>query len=422
MQLIEKEFLTHLLRTPADRSNAIEFGVADDWFTDFDCREVWRVLRDEKGVLSDEYIAHLGIQWESPPITTEFSLLQQALFKEYLSDKLTKKVQATLLQKVDVLDKIAAIDTAMKEIQTAAATCSNTMSLLDEMPALLEDYFDTTQHPLFPWQVLNKITNGVGKEDLIYIYGHSKSMKTWIWLLCIYNMWYKQRLPIACISFEMSHFTLLRRLTAYHAKINYASLLQKTLSDMELERYKNAMHELLEFRKTVPLSYYKVKNNGVKSLLHIRVLAERLKPRVIYIDALNKLGVKWEEHVKVSQQLKDITRTIAPVIATVQAKVGLKRDKHGKGKEEQATPEDEVGGSVSFIQDCDLLLRTARIDNNLINLTVAASRETPGLSFNLKVNLAYSFEVVDQERGIIEQDRVPMPIDADEGEQADAMD
>lgn len=263
------------------------------------------------------------------------------------------------------------------------------------------------------WDVLDTYTTGWQPATYTVLFSKSKSYKTWIllqWALQAYKMGYF----VVFFSREMTAFQLFKRLdsllmgTPYsYFKYGFPSkeVLDNFVEDIQAEVTKSTGRFLVldqsgsDEKPEIDFLYHKVAT---------------LKPDIVFVDGIyliqGKGVAEWERVKFVSNRLKQMSIQLnVPVVGTTQATRSSKGGDLKKG---------DVGSTVAFEQDCDLLLAINRmvdsvkekIMNELVIRSIA-SRE--GEDIALKVTpdfdkMYFSAEAM-QEEDIIETPDYDMP-------------
>lgn len=206
------------------------------------------------------------------------------------------------------------------------------------------------------WDVLDNYTTGWLPATYTVLFSKSKSYKTWILLQWALHAW-RQGYSVLLFSREMNAPQLYKRVDALCTNTPYNYFRHGFPNIDEFNKFSDKLRT--EVAK--PSSTFTVMDQtGIDDKPEIEYLYNKvslLKPDIVFIDGIyliqGKGNAEWERIKYVSNQIKQMAlRLNIPVVGTTQATRDSKSKSLGKG---------DVGGTVAFEQDCDLLLAINRI-------------------------------------------------------------
>lgn len=261
----------------------------------------------------------------------------------------------------------------------------------------------------FPWEELNKVTQGIHSEDFIVIFGRPKSLKSWLAAKIVAHAYLYGNKRILIYSCEMSTALFEDRLACAIHELSYTQLKEGTLSDTDWRWYKAAVRNLAadEKKDSVEGRHRSIKfcshmddprGGGVS---HLMAKIEEFDPDLVVVDSFYKMkddrtgkrSVNWEAQYGITQDLKGVTQVMhIPVIAVTQ--------RHRSKKEENTDEQDlgDVAYADAVGQEAEAVYRVKKeqtLPDGSIQLRVvmAGSRETAVGGFILHAIPATKFDL-----------------------------
>lgn len=282
----------------------------------------------------------------------------------------------------------------------------------------------------YPWEVLNKVTQGMLPGEFILFYGRPKSMKTWVLLtLATFAYDYASR-RVLVYTREMTPQQMMDRCVCLLIGAPYSAYKEGTLAEIKvpeggtMEDRFYALVDSMEsdeqtcaletgFNKSLIITSDRddPKGGGVQGL---RQKVEDHKPDLICADALylmrndragGKRSVKWDDQAAITQDLKDLALDVnKPLVGTTQAK----RDSEEKKGQSVAN----ISFSDSYGMDCDLAVEIIKKkitdEINELALAITGAREINITGFAINGNAATNFgplyEKFRDEAGVVQLD------------------
>lgn len=195
------------------------------------------------------------------------------------------------------------------------------------------------------------LTLGIQPHEFVSILGFSSIGKSTLGQMMVFNAWTQNKKPMY-VSLEMENKALLRKWDTMLMNFDYNRFKSNQLTEPEINSWRNKYDEL------------KHKENDIICLDDVRrctpdkIYAEmvRWKPDICCIDYLslmdsgraNSINNSWEKIMYLTQTLKQISRTLKiPIIGIAQT---------NRSSKEVGAQLDNVGGSISVVQDSDIVL------------------------------------------------------------------
>ena len=203
-------------------------------------------------------------------------------------------------------------------------------------------------------RLLDNVTNGWQKSDLIILAGRPAMGKTALALsMCLHPV-LEQKKPVAVFSLEMSNEQLVSRIQSSLSGVNVSQIVKKKLSMDEIDTISREAISL----KTAPLYIDDTPNI---SLLDLKGKARKLKKEygieLIVIDYLQlmrsglKINSREQEIAEISRGLKGLAKELnIPVIALSQ----LSRGVESRGDKKPMLQDLRESGQIE--QDADMVL------------------------------------------------------------------
>ena len=399
---LEAEILSYLAKVPKGRKAIHELGVDHTWFGDIIHQRVFKIIMDSDGVITDQVIQYQGgTNWETVVHSSGHTVetMIEAFQSSVLNSELISLFEELSNKGGNPHDIFIEAVKGLKGLEKFTGNIKEDLMFLSGISEVWENYIISKERKgltgfPWPWITLNKYTAGINKGEFILFYGHPKAMKTWLWLKTAHNLWEKVKIPIALTSkSEMSKELLRRRWVALHAKVDYELFIQGRLKKKDEEKVTAAIEEIKELRKDAPVYFPEIRGVGEDAAREIRRKIEELEVAVFFLDAFNKLGLKWEELAAASKGAKETAQdTGCPIIGTAQTNRNLIRTSSGA----KSTPDQDMAGSINMVQDVDVLIGTTKIGPSRLSLRLAAMRECPEKELLLKVVPAVYLDELEQ--------------------------
>lgn len=285
------------------------------------------------------------------------------------------KMRVELIEVADKITQYADFNPrlGLDSIREAAAELSsrheetNDLLLSGAFDELWEDYQmvatnkGVTGLP-WPWDPLNKATQGIHKGNYYVIYGRPKNMKTWValYISTLLNMYCNARVLI--FSLEMPAKQIVRRIAAIRTCVDYKKLISGELQPHDRDRFFSELYKLKEDAENdlaggprVPalLVTSGAGGSGI-SFLHSKI--REFRPDFVLVDGMylmqddrqKKRTIDWKAIAHISQDLKrTATEFGIPVMATAQA--NRKADKNAnKADVGDIAYADAIGQDTDF--------------------------------------------------------------------------
>jgi replicative DNA helicase len=231
----------------------------------------------------------------------------------------------------------------------------------------------------WPWEVLNRATQGIQPDDYVVFYGRPKNMKTWV--LCALIAWaFENGKRFLVYTKEMTPDNLYQRVAACICRLDYSGITTGTLSDAELHELEMLTaaveQDLLMSQQMTVLAGADVAP-GADTVAWLEGKVKQYKPDILFVDGMYLLSDEQAkkgtaDHVRVmniSRGLRAmILRTKVPVICTLQA--NRKAAGHSAANLEEIAYSDAIG------QDATLAARVIADKNSpTVSILVGGSRE-----------------------------------------------
>jgi len=393
---IEREMLSYLALDDEARKAFRERKLDETWFQDPVHKKAWLILNEvEEGSVSDLVMRERGATgWSSISFTQEIPTLMDTFREVVLKSELEILFGKVTGLKTESRDMIGEAIHGLEGLRKRALEAEGKALFLDNLQEVMETYlFRKKQHGLtgypYPWTTVNKMTSGIQTTDLIFYYGHPKAMKTWLWLKTAHHMWWHCKVPIVVTSREMTKEVLRERFIALHGKFDYSKQKAGLFNSEEEKAFQDAIDEVEERQYEVPIYYPEIDAMGEKGVKQFEDELSSTGAKAGFFDAANTLAIKWDELAGSVIALKSVSKRLeVPTIVTAQANRGLIRSQAAS----QSNPEQDMGGSISIVQQCDALFRSTKIESNQLLISLVGMRECPETNMILKAVPATFFD------------------------------
>ena len=245
----------------------------------------------------------------------------------------------------------------------------------------------------FPWEELNKITQGIQDEDFLVIFGRPKSMKSWLAAIIVAHAYLYGNCRILVYSCEMSTALFEDRLACAIHQLSYTQLKEGSLSEVDWNWYKAALRTMAsdEMKDAIDGRHRSIKfvshlddprGGGVS---HLMAKIEEFDPDLVVVDSFYKMkddrsgrrSVNWEAQYGITQDLKGVTQIMhIPLIGVTQ--------RHRSKKEESDDEQDmgDVAYADAVGQEAEAVYRVKKEQmlqdkiTTQLRVMMAGSRET----------------------------------------------
>jgi hypothetical protein len=282
----------------------------------------------------------------------------------------------------------------------------------------------------YPWDVLNKETQGMQTSEFILFYGRPKSLKTWVLLKIATHAYDFSSRRVLVYTREMTPEQMIDRSICLLIGAPYRAYKQGTLAEIPVpeggtmeERFYATAETMSQdedtcaletgFRKTLIITSDRTDPRG-GGVLGLRKKVEDHKPDLVCVDAMylmrndrkNTRSVKWDDQSAITQDVKEIALDFKiPVIGTTQAN---RPSEEARGKSMA-----NIAFADSYGMDCDLAVEinkksTRNPEVNELALAITGAREINMTGFAIHGNAASDFGVmmrkVISETGVVQVD------------------
>jgi hypothetical protein len=251
----------------------------------------------------------------------------------------------------------------------------------------------------WPWDELNKETQGIQEGDLVVFYGLPKSMKTWIVLYLAIHL-IEKGYKVLVFSREMTATTMALRCAAILAKLSYSRLRAGNLNMEEWERLWQAQDRAENIIGAGKLIFTRASKPdgapGGVSDIHRKVL--RYKPNLVILDSAYMMSndrassghsLKWGDLTAIAQDVKQMATTSGvPSIMIWQENEAKAMKFKGSGGRGTAS----VAMASQLIYYCDIAVRCIlNAPTSELSLVFAATREFQFDGFTIHANPGHDF-------------------------------
>ncbi|KKW13085.1 MAG: Replicative DNA helicase [Candidatus Gottesmanbacteria bacterium GW2011_GWB1_49_7] len=394
------EFLTYLAKNPEGRIIAREAGVSHEWFLDPIHKKIWGIIGASEDSLSDVYIrAQGGVDFYSVDYTEDLAKLiesfREATRKEELVTACGKASMAADSQSKLADDILRELHQALQGMERFRCPDQQSPLFLKDLQIVYQDYLKRreaggiTGLP-YPFPTLSRLTTGLNPAEWVVFYGHAKAMKTWIWLYSALYMWRTNNVPLLITSKEMSAKVCRERFCAVYAGVDYDRFRRGDLLKPEDERLQLALEEVDEKGKNAPIYWKETDKMGIDAVNEVQSWANDFKVSAIFFDCVEGLTFDYKDLPPVARGIKNTAKTYGiPWVGTTQANRVLDR------KKPKSDPEQDMGGSIRFVQTVDQLFRLVKVKPAQLQLTMAAMRECKEMILQIRAVPAVCFQEID---------------------------
>ncbi len=203
-------------------------------------------------------------------------------------------------------------------------------------------------------KVLDNVTNGWQRSDLIILAGRPSMGKTACAISMIMNPAIEKNIPVGIFSLEMSNQQLVSRMQSSLSEINVSRIVKKQLTMGEI-------HELGWKSKSLEKAPIYVDDTPNISLIELKSKARKLVKEkgveLIIIDYLQlmrsglKINVREQEIAEISKGLKGLAKELnIPIIALSQLSRGV------EGRQDKKPMLSDLRESGQIEQDADMVM------------------------------------------------------------------
>ncbi len=252
---------------------------------------------------------------------------------------------------------LAVLTSSLSNIHLAK-NASRVLDFRDAHDKILTDYTcaalsETIQGVCLGWPYLDNMIGGLQGGDLVSIIGRPAVGKTWKMVYCANHAWETQFLTPLVVSMEVALKPLLRRQAALFGHIPSTGLKMGELTTKAMVKLEDSL--LIAQAYEVP--YWIADGSMSASVDDVHLLAQRLKPDVIYVDGAylmkhpGRFATKYQRVGAVAEDLKTMASDLdIPVVASWQ----FNRNVGKKKKNKEAITIDDIAfadeiGQISSI-------------------------------------------------------------------------
>lgn len=376
----EKMLVNQVARTGQINSLMAE-GIRDDHFKDDELKKMWKFMTD-----------HYRRYKIAPSFDTVYMEFPDHNFEisgesvQYIKDKFKRQIMRryaveSLTQIAEELDDPASeyeVDSLFMEHSRRLATILPTSKLhaFKDMEHRIAEYelYDPEHDPGIKTGVpiVDNLTMGIQPHEYVTIFGPTSVGKSTLAQWMLFNAWTQNKTPML-ISLEMEANALFRKWDTMLMNFQYNDLKAHTLREREIEQWKERAKEVAQKPNDI------IVMDDVRGCTVDRVYAElvRWQPDILCLDYItlmstrNSYAQSWEKITYLTQELKQVARTLKiPIIGVAQS---------NRASFTQGATLDNVGGSISIVQDSDLVFGLASDeemrDNNMMELRLLKNRD-----------------------------------------------
>ena len=204
----------------------------------------------------------------------------------------------------------------------------------------------------FGFRSLDEWTGGIQPHEFVSVAGFSGLGKSTLLMALAFNMWVKGFTPLF-VSLEMEAKAILRRFDAMATGLDYWRLKHLDLEEVGLETWRVAAEKI----QARPCDIAVIDSIRGCSPDHVFAETVRHKPDIVFLDYIGLMrsnrpqsrgASMWQTLTEITQDLKQNARTLGiPIVAAAQTNRSGAKD---------GAEMDNVGGSISIVQDPDIVL------------------------------------------------------------------
>ncbi len=237
------------------------------------------------------------------------------------------------------------------------------------------------------WETFDLMSNGVVGGDVVVIAGRPASGKTYMLLNMARHAWHKQGKKVMLVSMEMKPLPLIHRLTAIHTSVPSTYFKKGDLVTKTKEKVFSTLQDLHD-----KPPFWIIDGNLTATVDDIAILAQQLKPDVIYVDGaymLRDTGFSKSKWEKISNTAEGLKQKVAsdmdiPVFASYQ----FNRDQTKVKKQEEDTGIEHLAGADAIGQIASIVLGLLEedtpetLDKKHVRILKGREGETGGFDIN----------------------------------------
>ncbi len=365
---IEAALLAKILES-GDFRELTKNGIGADSFYDLEYREFYLYLADHFSkhgeVPSPELLAEAYPDVELDEADDSLSaLIEQMQQKRIYNETANVLEKASVELRNDPVEAAQQIRKKMSSILTNV-TKNEDIDITQLKEEIRAEYLRMKRKKgnvgiPWPWPLLNDATLGMHPGNLIFIYGRPKSMKTWVMMYVCHCVHYYFRKSPVFASMEMGQEDIRKRAVSLFTSVDYQKLRSGQLTTKQEREF---FDNLEAWEESAPYIVTSLQRTGAEAVLEFEEKLVEHDADIGFFDGVYLAGNEWEDMIALTRGLKRLAKKLKiPIIGTV-----------------QENREGNTAYSDSFLQDCDLLMRTKRgkdeEKNNEIVITTPAMRE-----------------------------------------------
>jgi len=240
----------------------------------------------------------------------------------------------------------------------------------------VSNFFDSVKMYKTGFDSLDENSGGIGKGDLVYIFGRPGSGKTTL-LLSMIVKWIIDGTNVVVISNEIRYEDILFKLYAQMVGVDISAKRRNALSELDRKKLLIAKNFLQEAKNL------RVVKGAIKDVAQVASFIDE-KTEVLAIDGayLMAKSPDWKDLTSVSNTLRTISNNSGiAIVGVIQANRGAT----------EKTGLDNVAGSDSFTQDADIILGVNPAGlisgGRIVNILSSKNRHGVPVQFSLNVTL-----------------------------------
>jgi len=389
LSVIERKLLTKLFETKD--VNFINSGVIyPEFFSDIHNKRIFEVIQEyvsNGGFPSEDIIEQRRLSFERVPTDESVGSLIQRFQEEIINRELIREftnIQDNLQDDPwGSLDQVQSIGLSGVLRQIRREIAPPPLQANTEAVRNAYEIFETHQGVIgypFPWDRMTRLTGGLANGTLTVIYGLKKSMKTWIALLMASQIMENSNTPILFVSPEMSVEVLQNRFSCLYSRVDYTDFRRGSIQNRQ--DFYDDLEALEEYQNVY---FDRVTNTGLKAIYNFKRQCIQYHVGVAFFDSVHYLGKDWAEITEITRALKNLSLELnIPIVITTQS------NRYGANERGQNNSANDIGYSLSFVQDCDLSIRITKIGNQL-RIAMPDFREGDTESFMINAYPGYDF-------------------------------
>jgi replicative DNA helicase len=383
---LEHALITQVI-TNQDFASVIKARINEDFFQAPECKEVFRFLHQTyhskatNGAVPSTAMVQMHYpSFHFAPAYDTVPVLCQALkIQKLRMDLVQLSNELSIKAEKDPLAAMAELRSEAIKMSTMADT-SEDISMANAWRTL-HDRYKAVQAAKgclgipYPWDPLNRATQGMQPGQFIVLYGRPKSMKTWVATWIATHAYKFARRRVLFYSREMSSMELMQRTACAMNRIDYEKYVNGELQPELVDQMFSNMQELEDDEKAAVTMggqrqpYFIIttdrgSESDVGGVAWLQAKIRELQPDVVFVDGMylmkddrtNSRSSDWRQIAHISQDLKLTARQFdVPVVGITQANRNA----------EKTNGDDltELAFSDSLGQDADAVFRIKKVLN-----------------------------------------------------------